>query len=167
MSDNNENDRALWQAEDRLVKSLAEHGITLLRVSLGVIFFWFGALKFHPKQNPIETLAAQTIKRLTFGLVKPRVSVPILAGIEVFIGLGLLTRKFIRGTLLVMLAHMIGTMSSLIVVPGRAFKRFPYMPTVEGHYVIKNIVLISAGLVIGATLQGEDEDVENDQNQAE
>jgi len=137
-----------------LTNWMAKNGITLLRVSLGIVFFWFGFLKFFPDLSPAQELATRTIETLTFGVVKPGVSLPLLAGWECLIGLGLITGKFMRATLLLLFAQMLGTITPLFLFPTEAFTRFPYAPTLEGQYIIKNMVLISAGLVIGATVRG-------------
>ena len=133
---------------------MARHGIVLLRVSLGLIFFWFGALKFFPDLSPAQDLATRTIGVLTFGLVPPSVSIVVLAIWECAIGLGLIFGLFMRATLLLLFVQMLGTITPLIFFPQEAFTRFPYAPTLEGQYIIKNIVLISAGLILSATVRG-------------
>ena len=138
----------------RITEWMARHGVTLLRVSLGIVFFWFGVLKFFPGLSPAEDLAARTISVLTFGLVPPAVSIPVLAAWECLIGLGLLSGRFMRVTLLLLFAQMIGTVLPIFFFPGEVFHVFPYAPTLEGQYIIKNIVLVSAGIVIGATVRG-------------
>jgi uncharacterized membrane protein YphA (DoxX/SURF4 family) len=126
----------------------------LLRVSLGIVFLWFGALKFFPNLSPAEALATRTIEVLTFGLVQPSLSLPILAAWECLIGLGLITGKFLRATILLLLLQMLGTVTPLFLFPGEAFSQFPVAPTLEGQYIIKNMVLVSAALIIGATVRG-------------
>ncbi len=133
---------------------MARYGVLLLRMSLGVVFFWFGALKFFPGLSPAQDLAARTISVLTFGLVPPVISVPVLAVWECVIGLGLISGMFMRGTLLLLFLQMLGTITPLFLFPAEVFMRFPYAPTLEGQYIIKNLVLVSAGLVIGATVRG-------------
>ncbi|MBE2198416.1 MAG: DoxX family membrane protein [Anaerolinea sp.] len=133
---------------------MARYGILLLRVSLGVVFFWFGVLKFFPGVSQAEGLATATISVLTFGWLKPAVSIYILAVWECLIGLGLIFGLFMRATLLLLWLQMLGTITPLFLFPQEAFTRFPIAPTLEGQYIIKNIVLISAGLVIGATVRG-------------
>ncbi|MDK3161417.1 DoxX family membrane protein [Kamptonema cortianum] len=137
-----------------LTNWMAKHGVTLLRISLGVVFFWFGFLKFFPDLSPAQDLAARTIETLTFGLIRENVSLPVLAAWECLIGLGLITGRFMRATLFLLLAQMVGTVTPLFLFPQETFTRFPYAPTLEGQYIIKNIVLVSAGLVIGATVRG-------------
>jgi uncharacterized membrane protein YphA (DoxX/SURF4 family) len=133
---------------------MARYGVLLLRISLGVVFLWFGVLKFFPNLSPAQDLATRTISTLTFGVVQPQVSLPVLAAWECLIGLGLITGKYLRATLLLLWVQMLGTITPLFLFPDEAFLRFPYAPTLEGQYIIKNIVLVSAGIVIGATVRG-------------
>jgi uncharacterized membrane protein YphA (DoxX/SURF4 family) len=138
----------------RITAWLARHGITLLRIGLGIVFLWFGALKFVPGASPAEDLAGRTIEVLTFGLMPPSVSMVVLAGWESLVGIGLISGIFLRATLLLLLLQMIGTMTPLLIFPAETFARLPYAPTLEGQYILKNVVLIGAGLVIGATARG-------------
>ncbi|MEK7323959.1 MAG: DoxX family protein [Chloroflexota bacterium] len=138
----------------RITNRMAKYGVVLLRVSLGVVFFWFGVLKFFPGLSPAQELATRTMSILTFGLVPPSLSIPILAAWECAIGLGLIFGLFMRGTLLLLFVQMLGTVTPVFLFPDEVFTRFPYAPTLEGQYIIKNLVLISAGLVIGATVRG-------------
>ena len=133
---------------------MARHGLPLLRISLGIVFLWFGALKFFPGLSPASDLAARTIATLSFGLVPAEASIPLLAGWECLIGLGLLFGVFMRATLLLLAVQMAGTLTPLLLFPGEVFTRIPYAPTLEGQYIIKNAVLISAAIVLGATVRG-------------
>lgn len=140
--------------DERITGWMARHGITLLRVSLGVIFFWFGALKFFPDLSPAQDLVARTINILTFGVVPGAVSVPALALWECLVGLGLITNAFMRLTLLLLFAQMVGTVTPIFLFPEEVFAKLPYAPTLEGQYIIKNIVIISGAIVVGATVRG-------------
>jgi uncharacterized membrane protein YphA (DoxX/SURF4 family) len=147
--------RARFDAVDaRITGWMARHGLPLLRISLGIVFLWFGALKFFPGLSPASDLAARTITTLSFGIVPSSVSVPVLAGWECLIGLGLLSGIFMRATLLLLAVQMAGTLTPLLFFPGEVFTRIPYAPTLEGQYIIKNAVLISAAIVLGATVRG-------------
>ncbi|MEP6639250.1 MAG: hypothetical protein ABJC39_07850 [Chloroflexota bacterium] len=119
-----------------------------------MLFLWFGALKFFPGLSPAEDLAARTIKELSGGLIVTAVSLPVLAAWECLIGLGLLTGRFLRATLFLLAVQMIGTLTPLILFPAETFTRFPIAPTLEGQYIIKNVVLIGAAMVVGATVWG-------------
>lgn len=127
-------------------------GLLMLRVSIGIVFFWFGALKFFPGVSPAQDLAINTISSLTFGFLSPKVIIISLASWEVIIGVGLLTGKFMRVTLLLLFTQMLGTFAPIFIFPNEVFTAIPWGPTLEGQYIIKNIVIISAGIVIGGTV---------------
>lgn len=138
----------------RITEWMARYGLLLLRISLGIIFLWFGALKFFSGLSPAYDLASRTIEALSFGTVHSNVSIPILAAWESLIGIGLLFGIFMRATLLLLAVQMAGTLMPLVLFPGEVFTRIPYAPTLEGQYIIKNAVLISAAIVLGATVRG-------------
>ena len=147
--------RARIEALDRRITLwLASHGPTLLRISLGVVFFWFGVIKFVPGLSPADELATTTIAALTFGIVQPEVSRPTLALWETLIGLGLLTGMYLRATLLLLVLQMLGTVTPLALFPSETWHRFPVALTLEGQYIVKNIVLVAAALVVGSTVRG-------------
>jgi uncharacterized membrane protein YphA (DoxX/SURF4 family) len=128
---------------------MAAHGISLLRISMGVVFFWFGALKLWPGGSPAEQLIRETI---TF--FPPEIFLPVLAIWEMLIGLGFITGRFMRLTILLLFLQMPGTLSPMLLRPDLVWAVFPFNLTLEGQYIIKNLVLISAALVIGATVRG-------------
>lgn len=142
------------QADEKITSFMVRYSIPILRVSLGINFLWFGVLKFFPGQSPAQQIATITIERLTFGFIQPNVSIMLLAIWETLIGIGLISGLFLRLTLFLLFVQMIGTMTPLILFPAETFTRFPFVPTLEGQYMIKNLVLISAGLVVGATVRG-------------
>lgn len=133
---------------------MAANGLFLLRISIGLVFFWFGILKFFDGLSPAQDLAINTIKLLTFGIVPDPVIIYGLAAWEVLIGIGLLFNVFMRETLLLMYLQMLGTFTPMFLFPNEVFQVFPYSFTLEGQYIVKNIVLVSAGIVLGATVRG-------------
>lgn len=141
------------QVDLKIVRWLARYSMTILRIGMGIIFLWFGVLKFFPGLSPATDLAVRTITTLTFGLIPPNLSLFLLATLECVIGLGLLTGKFTRLILALLAFQMAGTLTPLFLFPREAFLHFPYAPTLEGQYIIKNLVLIGAGLVIGASVR--------------
>jgi len=142
------------QIDRRFTQFMADHGVMLLRISLGIVFLWFGALKFFPEMSPATELATRTIRVLTRGSVSDSTAIYILATWETLIGLGLLVGRLLRTTLLFLWIQMIGTLLPLGFFPAEVFRLIPLAPTLEGQYIIKNIVLISAAIVIGATVPG-------------
>lgn len=137
------------QMDRTIVGWMATHGILILRVGLGVVFFWFGILKFFPGLSPAEGLVRNTVY-----FVDPDYFLPVLAGWEAVIGLGLITGRFMRATILLLFLQMPGTALPMVVLPEVVWTQFPHALTLEGQYIIKNLVLIGAGIVLGATVRG-------------
>ncbi len=145
----------IFDESDKLITRLmARFGIPLLRYSIGFIFIWFGALKYVPGLSPAQELATSTIELLTFGLIPLQTSLIMLATLEVGIGILMITGKFIRLTIFLLIFQMLGTMSPILLFPEVVFTTFPHVLTIEGQYIFKNFVVISAALVIGATARG-------------
>jgi uncharacterized membrane protein YphA (DoxX/SURF4 family) len=148
------NQDVFTRVDARITRWMARWGVLLLRLSLGIVFLWFGILKFFPELSPAEDLVGRTFQVLTFGLIPASAANIILAVWESLIGLGLITGIFMRITLLLLFLQMAGTFTPIFLFPAEVFTRIPFAPTLEGQYIIKNIVLISAGIVIGATVRG-------------
>ncbi len=146
--------RLFERIDVKITNWMAKFGIRLLRISLGIVFLWFGALKFFPDLSPAQDLAVRTISQLSFGLISAQMSLTILATWECLIGLGLIFGVLMRATLLLLFLQMLGTITPIFLFPQEVFTHIPYAPTLEGQYIIKNIVLISAGFVLGATVRG-------------
>lgn len=146
--------KLLHEKDVAITHWMAEYGIFLVRISIGIIFFWFGILKYFPGLSPADDLATRTIEILTFGIIAGEVALVILATLEVVIGIGLIFGIFLRETLLLLFFQMLGTITPMFLFPEEVFTRIPYAPTLEGQYIIKNIVIVSAGLVIGSTVRG-------------
>jgi uncharacterized membrane protein YkgB len=138
-------DRVDWS----LTTWMARHGVTFLRISLGIVFFWFGALKLFPDLSPAENLIRESITFFPMNIF-----LPFLAVWEMAIGLGFITGKFMRLTILLLFLQMPGTLSPIVLRPDLVFTQFPFGLTLEGQYIVKNLVLISAALVVGATVRG-------------
>jgi uncharacterized membrane protein YphA (DoxX/SURF4 family) len=146
--------RALEPIDVRITEALARVAVPFLRVALGIVFLWFGALKFFPNLSPAEDLGARTIRALSGGLIGGDVSLPVLATWETLIGLGLISGRFMRPTLLLLAVQMLGTLTPLFLFPAETFSVYPIAPTLEGQYIIKNLVLIGAAMVVGSTVRG-------------
>ena len=135
--------------DKKLTDWMANYGLLILRISLGIVFLWFGLLKFFEGLSPAEDLVRNTIY-----FVDPDFFLPVLAAWESLIGIGLITGKFLRVTILLLFLQMPGTALPLLILPEKVWTIFPYALTLEGQYIVKNLVLIGAGLVIGATVRG-------------
>src|SRR6187549_2138380 len=114
-----------------LSKKMEKHGINLMRIALAIVYIWFGALKIFG-MSPAEDLVAKTVFWF-----RPEFFIPILGICEVFIGLGLLIRKLIPGTIVLLLVHMAATLFPFFILKSSCFEIFPYEPTLVGQYIIK------------------------------
>lgn len=142
--------RELYERTDRsITRWMADYGLTIMRLGLGIVFFWFGALKLVPGLSPAEELVRSTIY-----FVDPDIFQPVLAVWEMVIGLGLITGRYLRATLLLLFAQMVGTALPLVVLPEVVWTIFPFGLTLEGQYIIKNLVLIGSAIVLGGTVRG-------------
>jgi uncharacterized membrane protein YkgB len=137
------------QLDKDITTWMARNGINLLRISIGLIYIWFGALKLIPGASPAEPLIRETLSFLPLDLF-----IPFLALWEIVIGLGFLSGRFMRLTILLMFLQIIGAVSPIILNPEAVFVSFPFVLTLEGQYIIKNLVLIAAAIVVGATVRG-------------
>lgn len=120
----------------------------LLAFSIGIIYAWFGMLKFFPEISPADSLAKQTITFLTLGFIPENVSIILLAIIEVSIGFSLMFNFQIRKVVLVAIIHLLLTFIPFLFFPDVSFSKAPFVLTLVGQYIIKNIVIISALLFI-------------------
>ncbi len=138
----------------RIATFMRSWGTLALRVSLAVIFVWFGLLK-PLGLSPAEPLVAATVVWLP--VLESGQWVAVIGWWEVAIGLTFLSRRTIRLAIALLALQMGGTFLPLVMLPGVTFQEgmFPYGPTVEGQYIIKNLIIISAALVVGGTVRGE------------
>jgi len=135
--------------EDKAISSwMAGHGVTLLRYSIAVVFIWFGGLKILG-MSPASELVAHTV-----AWFDPSWFIPVLGWWEVIIGVCFLYRPLLRVALFLLAPQMAGTFLPLLLLPSITFQAGNYLyPTLEGQYIIKNLVIISAAIVIGSTVR--------------
>ena len=139
--------RRLEALDSRILDVLSRAALPMLRVSLGIVFVWFGALKIADV-TPVAELVAHTVY-----WIDPDWFVPTLGALEVVVGIGLLAGRALRVVLALFVAQMVGTFLVLVVQPEVAFQNGnPLLLTTEGEFVVKNLVLLSAGLLIGSRL---------------
>ena len=123
------------------------YGIIFLRFSIGLIFIWFGFLK------PFGISPAQELVTNTVYWFDDKVSfVKFLGWWEVVIGITMCIKPLIRISIFLLFLQMPGTFLPLVLLPEICFTNFPFGLTLEGQYIIKNLIIISAGLVIGGTV---------------
>jgi uncharacterized membrane protein YkgB len=145
---------AAHHLEHNVYALMARSGVTITRVALGIIFLWFGILKFLPTTTPIDLLAERTLTMITFHLFTAKHCLDVLAVWECMIGLGLLSGRLLRLTLVLLFLQLPGTFLPLVLLVHETWVHFPIFPTFEGQYIIKNIALIAGGIIIGSTVRG-------------
>lgn len=132
-----------------MLEFLQRHRQRLLVISLGIVYLWFGTLKFFSGLSPAETLAKETIHLLTFGLIPDHISFLMLAVWEVTIGILLLLNKYLKAIVWLALTHILFTFTPLFLLPTTSFnEEHMYSLTLVGQYIIKNVVLFSALLFL-------------------
>lgn len=152
----------LERLDQRLVKFMSAYGVHLLRWALAIVYIWFGGLKLI-NASPASELVVRTLFWLP-----PQMALLFIGGWEVLIGIGLIFSQpvILRVTLFLLWLQLAGTFQIFVLLPQSVFQGGnPLMPTLEGQYAIKNLVLITAGLVIGSTVRrakrkGENEDIQ-------
>jgi uncharacterized membrane protein YkgB len=137
----------LSEIELRLGAWMEKHGLLLLRIGMGTVFFWFGALK-HLGLSPAAELVVKTMSWLPIpGFIY------ILGVWEMAIGICFIYKPLLRVALILLFLHMPGTLLPIVLLPEKVFQSFPFVLTLEGQYIVKNLVLIAAAIVIGGKIR--------------
>lgn len=140
------------EVDEQIASTMARLGVPALRVSLAVIFVWFGVLK------PLGMSPAGPLLEATVGwmpVFTPPQWVSVIGWWEVAIGVTFLFRSTLRIAIGLLFLQMAGTFLPLVMLPETTFQagRYPFVPTMEGQYIIKNLLIISAALVVGGTVR--------------
>jgi uncharacterized membrane protein YkgB len=143
--------------DERIAAFMRRWGMVAVRISFGIIFIWFGILK------PIGLSAAEPLVKATvqwLPLLQPAAWVVLIGWWEVAIGIAFLFRKTTRIAIALLFLQMIGTFMPLVLLPAVTFQygHIPYAPTMEGQYIIKNLLIIAAALVVGGTVRKTEEE---------
>jgi uncharacterized membrane protein YkgB len=139
----------LFETVDPVIAGwMRRHGHNLLRWSLAIVFIWFGILKPFGHSEANDLIAATV-----YWAFDPPTFIVILGWWEVLIGVCLLWRPLIRAALLLLTLQMGGTFLPLVLVPEATWSHIPWAPTLVGQYIIKNLVIIAAAIVVGGTVR--------------
>ena len=138
----------LLELDAKIIDFMDSVGIGFLRFAIGAVFIWFGALKIVGELSPAYELVAATVYWLT-----PEIIVPLLGLWEIAIGLAFLFTPLTRVAIFLLALQMPGTFLPLVLLPEVCFTIFPVALTIEGQYIVKNLVIIGAALVIGSRVQ--------------
>jgi len=133
--------------DDTIVELMGRIGMPFLRIGIGIIFIWFGLLK-PLGLSPAAELLANTVYWWT-----PEIVVPAIGWWEVAIGVTFLIPQLTRVAIFLLAIQMPGTFLPLVLLPEVCFTVIPWGLTLEGQYIVKNLVIIGAALVIGSTIE--------------
>lgn len=113
-----------------------------MSISIGLVYIWFGALKFFPEMSPAEELASETISILTFGVLEGRLALVILAIWEFIIGITFVLEYHRKWNIGLAIGHILGTFLPYILLFSLCFKAEPLQFTIVGQYIFKNILFL-------------------------
>ncbi|MFC0431327.1 DoxX family protein [Kutzneria buriramensis] len=120
----------------------------LLRISMGSIILLFGFLKYFPGVSPAEHMVETVSRMLTLGLMPDRLVMVGFATVECVIGLSVITGVGLRLVIYPMALWAVGILLPLVLMPGELFSGPDHMPNLEGQYVLKDVILLTATMVI-------------------
>jgi putative oxidoreductase len=151
--------RAMVDAGEAAIhRWLMRYSIIALRISMGFVYFGFGILKYFPGMSPAQDLALATTHLLSFGLVPAvipsGVAMALIATLECAIGLLLITKRWLRQAIFLLGVQLAGILSPAVLLAGRLFAGPHHMPTLEGQYVLKDVILVAVAMVIATTVRG-------------
>lgn len=130
------------------MKRIFEERDRFLALSIGIVYLWFGILKFFPGASPAEGLAKETIDLLTFGLIPSNISYFILAFWETSLGILLILNIRNRFVIMGALLHIVCTFSPLFLLPQLSYNSNVITLTLIGQYIIKNVIIIAVLITI-------------------
>ena len=133
---------------EKLNQWMAANAMSMLRISIGIIYVWFGVLKYFPNLSPADHLAKDTIHIITFGFIPASLAIILLAIWETGLGLLLITGIWKKGAFYFLILHLACTFVPLFCLPDISFTRSPYAFTLVGQYIVKNIIIICSALVL-------------------
>lgn len=149
---------AIDAGEAAIHRWLMRYSMLALRISMGAVAFGFGILKFFPGMSPAQDLVLATTHLLSFGLVPAMVpsgvAMALVAALECAIGVLLLSGRWLRLAMVLLSVWLGGIMSPVVLLPGRLFAGPHHMPTLEAQYVLKDLILVAAAMVIATTVRG-------------
>lgn len=141
------------EVEESAVRWMARWSTRLAEISLGVIYIWFGALKFFPDLSPAEGLVRATVGEISGAVRIPLPTTPVfilLAAWEVMIGIGFIVHRYRRAAVWMLIAHIPATTLPFLLLPDLVWTHAPLGLSLEGQYIVKNLALLSGALAVGA-----------------
>lgn len=138
----------ITRVESTIHTWLGRNSVRLLRISMGAIILGFGFLKYFPGVSPAEHMVETVSRMLTLGLMPDRLVMVGFATVECVIGLSVITGVGLRLVIYPMTLWAVGILLPLVLMPAELFSGPDHMPTLEGQYVLKDVILLTATMVI-------------------
>jgi len=136
--------------DQKIIRKAQQIDLSFARVAISLVYVWFGALKLlgvSPASPLVLALHQQTIPFVPF-----EVFFPLFAVFEVIIGLLILKKGYERITIPLLLIHLLTTALPLVFLPGLSWTA-PFALTIEGQYIVKNILIIALAIDMAAGLK--------------
>jgi uncharacterized membrane protein YkgB len=137
------------EIEEKIFRAFNKYGHKVHRLSLGFIFIWYGLLK------PFGAKTTTSLLAHTIYFFPPEFVLPILGWWEVAIGICLICRPLVKLSIILQFIRIPGTILALFIHPEVCFVHIPFVPSPEGQYLIKDIVILFAGIAIAGTIYNE------------
>lgn len=137
------------RADSALIAFFKKYHSHAARVALFVIFFWFGLLKVFgasPASLLVESLQQKTLPWIPFPTF-----IVCFGVYEMLVGLFFIIPRLERAALALLALHLLTTILPLVFLRGIAWQGL-FVPTIEGQYILKNMLIIAAAMQVGATL---------------
>ncbi|SFR92794.1 hypothetical protein [Maribacter stanieri] len=116
----------------------------ILLWTIGMVYLFFGLLKFFPNTSPAEDLVQETIANLTFNLVPDQMGLLLLASFETFIGIAFLVNLRNKYIIYSSIAHIVMTFTPVFILPELLFGKNDFTITLLSQYIFKNIIILGA-----------------------
>ncbi len=139
------------QFDEKAIQWMRKHGYTIGRVSLFIIFFWFGILKVF-LLSPAGPLVSDLLDVTFLNFISPDTFQSFFGAFECVIGIMILFPRWERITFLVLLFHLFTTVMPLYLLPQHTWDGI-FIPSLIGQYIIKNAALLALGIVLFSHLK--------------
>jgi len=130
----------------KVLESFYKYGHDMHRFSLGLIFIWFGLLK------PFGVKTTTSLLAHTIYFFPPETILPLLGWWEVAIGITLIFKPLVNYSIILQFVRIPGTILAFFMHPNVCFVHIPFVPSPEGQYLIKDIIILIAGIAIAGTV---------------
>lgn len=137
--------------DEHIINFFWRHSEKIARIALFIIFFWFGILKVF-SVSPADTLVSSLVSAVFGNVISPELFLIWFGGLEAITAFLILLYRFERLTFALLFLHFIATAFPLILLPELTWNGI-FQPTLIGQYILKNLALLSIGIVLFGRLK--------------